>query len=206
MSENQFGFGGSWALGAGTLDASYTFIDGRVGSVTDDNRLAVMFTMPTVGKSASVASRNAMPAMSASAAPASTLLADVMRRPDYLPQRVIVKAAAAIVGCAAPDFANASPVRVGAWENINMNGTGVTGTFIETTSLEDYGTYSFYWNDGGTFTPIAGGENIEINAGRIEYTNIADWLYAFYLTEGDPEIYAVGGPNRTCDVVYWEGD
>ena len=206
MSENQIGFGGSWALGAGTLDATYTRIDGRVGAVTDDNRLAVAFTMPLGGKSNATVSRSATNSVSVGATPSSTLLADVMRRPDYLPERVIVKDAASIVGCAAPDFANASPVRVGAWENINMNGTGVTGTFIETTSVEDYGTYSFYWNNGGTFTPIAGGENIEINAGRIEYTNSADWLYAFYLTEGDPEIYAVGGPNRTCDVVYWEGD
>ena len=92
MSENQFGFGGSWTLGAGTLDASYTFIDGRVGAVTDDNRLAVTFTMPLGGKSNATVSRNAADGVSVAGTPSSTLLADVMRRPDYLPTRVIVKA------------------------------------------------------------------------------------------------------------------
>lgn len=92
MSENQFGFGGSWTLGAGTLDASYTFIDGRVGAVTDDNRLAVAFTMPLGGKSNATVSRNAADGVSVGGTPSSTLLADVMTRPGYLPTRVIVKA------------------------------------------------------------------------------------------------------------------
>ena len=105
MSENQIGLGGSWALGAGTLDASYTLIDGRVGAVTDDNRLAVTFTMPLGGKSTSEVSRNATPAISASASPTSTLLADVMRRPDYLPERVIVKAKGVSANGALPSCA-----------------------------------------------------------------------------------------------------
>jgi|GEM_PF-5374887 len=92
MSENQFGFGGSWALGEGVLNATYTRIDGRVGAVTDDNRLAVAFTLPLGENNNAAVSRNATNSISAGATPSSTLLADVMRRPDYLPERVIVKA------------------------------------------------------------------------------------------------------------------
>lgn len=91
MSENQLGFGGSWALGAGTLAARYTFIEGRAGAVTDDNRLAVTFAMPLGGKATTLSTRGAPQLASAPAA--STLLSDVMTRPGYLPQRVIVKAA-----------------------------------------------------------------------------------------------------------------
>ena len=94
MSENQFGFGGSLALGAGTLDATYTRIDGRVGAVTDDNRLAVAFTMPLGGQGNATVSRSAGNTLSAGATPSSTLLSDVMTRPGYLPERVIVKAEA----------------------------------------------------------------------------------------------------------------
>lgn len=134
MSENQFGFGGSWALGAGTLDASYTFIDGRVGAVTDDNRLAVTFTMPLGGNSASEVSRNATRVMSASAAPTSTLLADVMRRPDYLPERVIVKAANASNGSICDTFtANTSLVHYDTETEQFVEGSIVrySGAFVE---------------------------------------------------------------------------
>ena len=92
MSENQFGISGSWALGAGALNASYTFIDGHVGAVTNDQRIAVTYTMPIGGRSTGGVTRNTTRVMSSGALPSSTLLADVMRRPDYLPERVIVKA------------------------------------------------------------------------------------------------------------------
>jgi len=58
MSENQIGFGGSLALGAGTLEAIYTRIGGRVGAITDDNRLAVAFAMPLGGQGNATVSRN----------------------------------------------------------------------------------------------------------------------------------------------------
>lgn len=121
MSENQFGFGGSWALGAGTLDATYTRIDGRVGAVTDDNRLAVAFTMPLGGKSNATVSRSATNSVSVGATPSSTLLADVMRRPDYLPERVIVKAA---------DDVCANPVDVAAWVDFDVNVFGFGDTAL----------------------------------------------------------------------------
>lgn len=92
MSENQIGFGGSWALGAGTLEASYTRIDGRVGAITDDNRLAVAFAMPLGGQGNETVSPSSTSRLSVGATPSSTLLSDVMTRPGYLPERVIVKA------------------------------------------------------------------------------------------------------------------
>lgn len=95
VSENQFGIGAQWQVGAGTLSANYTRIDGNVGSITDDNRVALMLSMPLGGSNSSGAAVTGVATNGNSGAvvtSSSSLLADVMRRPDYLPQRVIVRA------------------------------------------------------------------------------------------------------------------
>lgn len=94
VSENQYGIGARSNLGAGTLSSNYTRIDGNVGSISDDNRVSVTFAMPLRGatRGASGVTRSTSGAV---AADTLTLLADVMRRPDYLPERVIVKASGA---------------------------------------------------------------------------------------------------------------
>ena len=97
VSENQFGIGAQWKVGSGTLSAQYTRIDGNVGSISDDNRVALTLSLPlggtnSTGTAITRAATGANGDGGAVVASRSSLLADVMRRPDYLPQRVIVKA------------------------------------------------------------------------------------------------------------------
>jgi hypothetical protein len=99
-SEDQFGFAGSWALGTGTFNASYTLIDARIDTMANDRRISFGYYVPLGGKSNDTASRNTNNVMTASVSTTSTLLADVMRRPDYLPTSVIAKAGAASDSCA----------------------------------------------------------------------------------------------------------
>lgn len=88
LSENQYGLGATWALGAGSLTASYTYIDGLVGAIEDDQRVSVAFNMP-LGAATPVTT--SVSSSGIAAARANNLLADVMKRPDFLPQRVIAK-------------------------------------------------------------------------------------------------------------------
>lgn len=137
MSENQFGFGGSWALGAGTLDATYTRIDGRVGAVTDDNRLAVAFTMPLGGQPRAAVSRDATSSLSVVTSPSSTLLSDVMTRPDYLPERVIVKATEGVGGSALPSCS----LDVGAFRTVGSSWNGSSMDIVPQNTFTDAGYY-----------------------------------------------------------------
>lgn len=95
VSENQYGIGATWQLGAGNLNATYTYVDGLVGSITDDSRVSLAFTMPLGG---GVASTDAPVATVSSSglvsARSNDLLAEVMKRPEYLPQRAIVRGVA----------------------------------------------------------------------------------------------------------------
>jgi len=91
-SEDQFGVAGSWALGTGTFNASYTLVDARIDTMANDRRISVGYSVPLGGKSNDTASRNTKNVMTASVSKTSKLLADVMRRPDYLPTSVIAKA------------------------------------------------------------------------------------------------------------------
>ena len=103
VSENQFGIGAQWQLGTGTLSANYTRIEGNVGTISDDNRLALMLSMPLGGSNSSGAAVTRAATGGNSGAvvtSSSSLLADVMRRPDYLPQRVIVREATSSSVCA----------------------------------------------------------------------------------------------------------
>jgi hypothetical protein len=105
VSENQFGIGAQWQFGAGTLSANYTRIEGNVGAISDDNRFALMVSMPLGGSnnSGAAVTRGATSGNTgAVVTSSSSLLAEVMRRPDYLPQRVIVKAAGGSGGSACP--------------------------------------------------------------------------------------------------------
>ena len=98
-SEDQFGVAGSWALGTGTFNASYTLIDARIDTMANDRRISFGYSVPLGGKSNDTASRNTNNVMTASVSTTSTLLADVMRRPDYLPTSVIAKASEASDSC-----------------------------------------------------------------------------------------------------------
>lgn len=92
VSENQYGIGATWQLGAGNLNATYTYVDGLVGSITDDSRVSLAFTMPLGGAASSTDATTASVSPSGLAtARSNDLLAQVMKRPEYLPQRVIVK-------------------------------------------------------------------------------------------------------------------
>ncbi|MEN8918464.1 MAG: hypothetical protein ABF254_07695, partial [Octadecabacter sp.] len=86
VSENQFGLGAQWQVGAGTLNAQYTRIDGNVGSISDDNRVALMLSMP-LGGTSRVASGMTTSKSGTVTGRTSTLLADVMTRPEYMPER-----------------------------------------------------------------------------------------------------------------------
>lgn len=199
MSENQFGFGGSWALGAGTLDATYTRIEGRVGAVTDDNRLAVAFTMPLGGKSNAAVSRNATDGASVGATPTSTLLADVMRRPDYLPERVIVTAAAgeAVVdnSCGNPSatpFTTTGSSLSGGYVDTLIIGSQENRSLSGTIALPSTGTYDLY-NAGVNENYTFGGSKAIDNTINYQFGDtsgelpIGGDIYIF--VEGEPDCY-----------------
>ena len=112
VSENRYGVGASWRMGTGSLHASYTYIDELVGSITDDSQIEVAFNLPLGGSTSSTATADTTTS-GLSSVRAANLLADVMKRPAYLPQRVIVKEAAGerfdILACTYVDFSTNEP-------------------------------------------------------------------------------------------------
>lgn len=96
VSEAQAGIGASWNLGVGMLHLDYTYVQtDDLSGLSDDHRVGLTFSMPLGGGVGAVASRDrAMPGMvTASTQGASRgrgILAQVMRRPEYLPERPIV--------------------------------------------------------------------------------------------------------------------
>lgn len=90
VSENQIGISAKWKVGNGTLSAQLTHIDGNVGSVADDNRIALSFSMP-IGGSQSVVSKTNTKNLKTITPEVESLVSDVMQRPNYLPKRVIAK-------------------------------------------------------------------------------------------------------------------
>lgn len=96
VSEVQTGFGASWILGAGTLDLDYTYVKmNSLSGLDDDQRLALTLSIPLSRPAAAVASRRAalpgkVTASTQNPNRGEGLLLEVMKRPDYLSERVAV--------------------------------------------------------------------------------------------------------------------
>lgn len=94
VSEARYGLGAQWTLdNNATVNLNYTKIDGLAGDVQDDQRVSFMLSIPFGPRAAkaSPAAEEGAVLSSISSTAASGLLAKVMKRPDYLPARVIVK-------------------------------------------------------------------------------------------------------------------
>lgn len=91
VSEAVYGVRAEMPVGNGSLSASYSYVDGLVGAVGDDQRIQIALNFPLGGNEASAVSTSGATSTMPSHRP--SLLAQVMTRPSYLPERVIVRAA-----------------------------------------------------------------------------------------------------------------
>ena len=89
LSERTFGIQSTWNLGLGSLGAGYTQIKGRNGARADNSSVQVTYSIPLGVKSSY--QQLARSRVNRGPITSTSILADVMRRPDYLPKRVIAK-------------------------------------------------------------------------------------------------------------------
>jgi hypothetical protein len=99
LTETQYGVGLDWKVGKGSVGLDYAYIARPAGyGLSDDQRIALTMSLP-LGRSAPVKgageSRTDTTSTDTSIS-SSLLLAEVIRRPEYLPTSVIAKASGSI--------------------------------------------------------------------------------------------------------------
>lgn len=97
VSANTYGIGATWNLGDATLSASYNYLDTLVGSGADDRSVSLTFNVPFGSTHSALGSTVISSSGATSQVP--NLLADVMKRPTFLPTQQIVNATASEVSC-----------------------------------------------------------------------------------------------------------
>lgn len=109
LTETQYGAGVDWKVGKGSVGLDYAYTARPAGyGLSDDQRIALTVSLP-LGRSAPVKgageSRTDTTSTDTSIS-SSLLLAEVIRRPEYLPTSVIAKASGSIsIACTNSDLA-----------------------------------------------------------------------------------------------------
>ncbi|NVK06894.1 MAG: hypothetical protein HWD81_05060 [Marivivens sp.] len=99
VSANTYGIGATWNLGDATLSASYNYRDTLVGSGADDRNVSLTFSVPF----GSTRSSSGISVVSSSGANSmrQNLIADVMKRPTFLPMYQTLNSASSMMSCLA---------------------------------------------------------------------------------------------------------
>lgn len=94
LSETLYGLGAAWSLGSMSLDVEYVYSDAPASSGRDDDqRVALTLSMPLGGQSYTTRGGDLPYYITASSQGTTgpNLLAEVMRRPSYLPTGTVVR-------------------------------------------------------------------------------------------------------------------
>ena len=124
LTETQYGAGLDWKVGKGSVGLDYAYITRPAGyGLSDDQRIALTMSIP-LGRSALV--KGAGENRTDTSISSRLLLAEVMRRPEYLPTSVIAKASGSTtIACTISDLSALStlikaPTEGGSYSNGNL--------------------------------------------------------------------------------------
>jgi hypothetical protein len=223
LGASEYVYGGGLAfdlsnggMNTNTIGVNYSYIDGKNG-IEDDQRVELSWSIGFgAGPTTSVAAADLTDrtgtiraaADVAMVSPASNLLGDVMKRPAFLPERVLARAKAesgSVARCSAQAFTNSAAeftiLEAGIWA-VGQNTADIETDFPPT----GIGTFDIYYGSDATLAPASvtllqaavvipdqlNEPNIPL--GSLQINDVNNYLWAFYDNAG------------VCTAIYWGTD